>query len=700
MGGHDRAKRLRAARKQRMVGRDEECARFLAAITAETLPYDILFIYGPGGIGKSALAAEFVAICAEHAVACHLIDARHIEPSPVTFLATLPPELRASEDGEPAENLPRHTLIIDGYDHLAPLDGWLRQSYLPELPENTLVALISANPPMPEWRTDPGWRSLIALMPVRNLTPEASRAYLRAANVPEAQMRAVLDFTHGHPLALALVADVFAQRPDVVFQPENEPDIIRTLLESLVQKAPGPAHRAALEVCALVRLTTEPLLKVMLGMSDVRSLFDWLRTLSFIEADRRGIYPHQTAREALVADLRWRNPDWHAELHARARAYYSDRLKHTHDLEQQQETLFDYIYLHRHSPILRSYLQGMPSQGGPSFFTDTLRPADIPALLAMVARHEGEESARIAEYWLARQPQGALVQRDSSGQPVGFLLTLALHEVEPTDSDADPATRAVMGYLRAIGSLRPGERALFYRFWMAGNTYQDFSHAQAHIGVHVVRSYLTTPRLAYSFFPVAAPEFWDMILRYADLQRLSEAEYDVGGRHYSVYGHDWRATSPMAWLNLLAEREMSLTPQLSEPPAPVETLLALSEQEFAAAVYSALKDFRRGDRLRSNPLLRARLVIDRAGRDASQPDRAAALRALVTEAAESLRATGVAREVRYYRVLHHTFFQPAPTQEDAAELLDIPYGSYRRYLNQAKKRIVEMLWVWELHGVG
>lgn len=698
MGDQDRAQRIRAARQQRMVGRDDERARFLAAITAETLPYDILYVYGPGGIGKSTLAAEFAAICAEHRIACYLIDARQIEPSPGDFLAALPSALGVSEDEAAAEHPPRRALIIDSYERLLPLESWLRQTFLPGLAENTLVALFSASPLAPEWRTDPGWRSLISLLPLRNLTPETSRAYLRAASVPEAQMRPVLDFTRGHPLALALVADLFAQRPDIAFQPENEPDIIHTLLESLVQKAPGPAHRIALEVCALVRLTTEPLLVAMLGMSDVRALFDWLRTLSFIEAGRHGIYPHQTAREALVADLRWRNPDWHTELHARARAYYSDRLQHTRDLEQQQEILFDYIYLHRHSPILRSYLQGMPAQGGISLFTDKLRPADIPVLLGMVARHEGEESARIAEYWLARQPQGVLVQRDGAGHPVGFLLTLALHEVEPADFDADPATRAVMGYLRAVGSLRPGARALFYRFWMAGDTYQDFSHVQSHIGVHVVRSYLTTPRLAYSFFPVAAPDFWDMILRYADLQRLPEAEYDVGGRHYGVFGHDWRATPPMAWLNLLADREMSLTPQLSGPPAPVETLLALSEQEFAAAVAAALKDFRRGDRLRSNPLLRSRLVVERAGSDASQPERAAALRVLMTEAAESLRDAGVAREMEYYRVLYHTYFQPAPTQEAAADLLNTPYSTYRRHLDHARKRIVETLWEWELHG--
>ena len=195
--------------------------------------------------------------------------------------------------------------------------------------------------------------SWCACCPAQPGSRQESRAYLERSGVPAEQFAQVLAFTHGHPLALSLVADLFAQRRDFEFQPEAEPDIIRALLERLVQKVPGPAHRAALEVCALVRQTTEAQLCEMLGMADVHELFEWLRGLSFIESERRGLLPHSLAREALATDLRWRNPDWYAELHRRARAYYANQLQQTHDQEQQQSILLDYIYLHRNSPILR-----------------------------------------------------------------------------------------------------------------------------------------------------------------------------------------------------------------------------------------------------------------------------------------------------------------------------------------------------------
>ncbi|HEV8194583.1 MAG TPA: hypothetical protein VGP82_24290, partial [Ktedonobacterales bacterium] len=440
--------------------------------------------------------------------------------------------------------------------------------------------------------------------------------------------------------------------------------------------------------------TTEALLGEMLSMRDVHELFDWLRGLSFIEAGPQGLMPHSLAREALVADLRWRNPDWYAELHRRARAYFSQQLQQTHDQEQQQRILIDYIYLHRDSPILRSYLFSADWDGAFPVLADRLRPADVPRLLEMVARHEGETSARLAEHWIARQPQGVMVLRDPQHVAVGFLMVVALHEASSDEIAADPATLNVWHYLQAHAPLRSGEKAAFIRFWMAYDTYQTFSHVQAQLGVHTIRYYLTTPALAYTFFPCAEPDFWRMILTYADLHRIAEAEYTIDGRHYGVFGHDWRAVPPVAWLNLLAERETALAPQSIESPVAAEQLVALSEPEFTQAVRQALQDYARADRLRSNILVRSRLVTERAGAEAGLAERGTALHAILDEAAELLKASP--REVKLYRVLYHTYLHPAGTQESAAELLDLPFSTYRRHLKAAVARLTEVLWQWEL----
>ncbi len=291
------------ARRRQFVGRADELALFRAALAAPELPFYVLYVFGPGGVGKTMMLYEFARACAQQQVPAIQLDARNIEPTPDTFAGALRRAMGLAPFDAPLQSLAaqpgRQVILIDTYETLAPLDAWLRDVFLPQLPEHVLVVLAGRQPPALAWRADPGWQTLIRTLPLRNLSPDEGRAYLATRAVPDDQHRAVLAFTHGHPLALSLVADGFAQRPGVPFQPEAAPDIIRVLLEQFVQQVPGPAHRAALEACALVRQMTEALLAALLGMPDpasgagegVHELFDWLRSLSFVEFGAGGPVP-------------------------------------------------------------------------------------------------------------------------------------------------------------------------------------------------------------------------------------------------------------------------------------------------------------------------------------------------------------------------------------------------------------------------
>jgi hypothetical protein len=587
-------------------------------------------------------------------------------------------------------------LLVDTFENLGPIEDWLRDSFLPQIPAQMLVVLAGRNPPSVGWRADLGWQSLLRSLALRNLSPDEARSYLRTREVPPDQQVAVLGFTHGHPLALSLVADLFAQRPGTRFQPEQTPDVIKSLLGHLVQRVPGPAHRVALEACALARITSEGLLAHMLGVLDAHELFDWLRGLSFIEATPRGIFPHDLAREALAADLRWRNPEWYAELHGRAREYYTSRLGQARGAEQQR-LLFDLIYLHRANPVVRPFYEW---QSGGGSLPEPATADERAAILRIIARHEGEEAAAIAARWLAAQPGAALVLRDPdaadlAGEPAGLLVQVALHAADPAAIEADPAARAAWAHLQRSAPLRPGEVATLFRFWMARETYQAVSDIQSNLFVAVVRHYLTEPGLAYSFFTCAHPDFWAPGLLYADLQRVPGGDFQSGALPFGLYGHDWRATPPAAWLALLAEREIAAEPQ-ALPPAPAVTLVVLSQDEFASAVRDALHAYVRPDTLRTSPLLRSRVVMERAGPGASPAERAATLQALLDEAAAVLRASP--RDLKAYRALSHTYLQPAPTQEQAAELLDLPFSTYRRHLKSAVLQVTELLWQQETGG--
>ena len=56
--------RLGQMRHRQFVGRTAELQLFQSALSASELPCNVIFIYGPGGVGKTLLVSEF-AYCAE-----------------------------------------------------------------------------------------------------------------------------------------------------------------------------------------------------------------------------------------------------------------------------------------------------------------------------------------------------------------------------------------------------------------------------------------------------------------------------------------------------------------------------------------------------------------------------------------------------------------------------------------------------------
>jgi hypothetical protein len=48
--------------------------------------------------------------------------------------------------------------------------------------------------------------------------------------------------------------------------------------------------------------------------------------------------------------------------------------------------------------------------------------------------------------------------------------------------------------------------------------------------------------------------------------------------------------------------------------------------------------------------------------------------------------------------VERTYVKPAASQEVAADLLGLPFSTYRRHLTQGVERIVAWLWEREIHG--
>ena len=669
------------------VGREEECALFRTALGAPTWPWHLLHVYGPGGVGKTALLSEFRYLAQEAGLDVLALDTRDMGRTPDTFAqATASARDRAGGDA-------RLMLTIDGVEAGSDLSDWLRRSFLPDIDENVLVVLTDRQKPAPDWMDAPGWSAEVRTIRLANLSPEESQAFLDVRDVPESCRGDALAATHGHPFALALVADHCLRNPDQPFDFNGQPDIVRALLQRFVEETPSGQHRKALEAAALARTLTQPLLEHLLEQDDALGLFDWLRERTFIESEAMGLFPHELARDVLLADLRWRDADFYQTLHARARRHYADRLLDASDEATRRRTLADFAFLYRDNPFVRPMLDLLSQQWEASNMrtTDTFSPGDAPALLRMVRRHQGTESERIARYWFERQPQGVEVYRSPDGAAVGFLLTLALHETTPDDRAADPACASAYRYVSESAALRPGESALLFRFWMDEESYQSVSAVQSLVFASTVRRYLTTPRLAVTLLQCADETFWAPVFAFADLRRIGQAEAEVDGRTDAVFGHDWRATPPRAWLDALVDR----IPQagVSAPPEPVAPTVVLSEPDFAAAVREVLYQYARPHKLRGNPLLHSRLVNSLVEPDADEDRRLESLCVLVADAAHVLKESP--REEPYFNAIHAACLKPSPTHALASERIGVPFSTFRRHLGRGIDHVARELWLRE-----
>ena len=496
----------------------------------------------------------------------------------------------------------------------------------------------------------------------------------------------MLSFTHGHPLALSLLANLLLSDPSRAFSPERAPDVVRTLLERFVDRVPDPLHWRALAVCAHARVTTEALLADVLAADEAPRLFAWLRGLPFVEQGEHGLFPHDIAREVLDADLRWRDPGTYRDLHARIRDVLVARLRTSRVLEHQS-AYFDFLYLARHGSISRAFYD-WASFG--HLYAEVASPTDHARIVELTRQHEGGASAAIVDYWLGRQPQAFVVFREASQAVAGFAAHLLLDNASPEDVASDPAAAAVWPFVAHHGPLRPGERILYHRFFVGRDGYQDVAIHNMMAMTATLR-WLTTPRLAWSFPVVADAEHWEPLFTSIRFPRSAEADFEVGGHHYAVFAHDWRTDPIERWIEVKTALDATSANQPARPDAaPLEVL---SYPDFEAAVRQALRDLHR-PALATNPLMRSRLAFAHAG---GAPT-VATLRALIEQAATELRGAAGRRGEKLYRVVDCTYLAPAATQELAAERLGLPFNTYRYQLSAAVKRIAGMLWERELQA--
>ena len=187
-----------AAAERDFVGRQDEVALLRDAAAAGAPRLLVVFVTGPGGIGKSRLvrAALDDRAGGGGAGSC---DCGAIEPTPGRVPGRARRRRRLRPRPSPRSRRPRRrsaadgrraVLALDNYERFVLLDTWLRQVFLPGMPGSLLTVIAGRDTPGAAWLAAPGWAGLVHELRLGPLSQSESIALLRRRGVTRARRRA------------------------------------------------------------------------------------------------------------------------------------------------------------------------------------------------------------------------------------------------------------------------------------------------------------------------------------------------------------------------------------------------------------------------------------------------------------------------------------------------------------------------------
>ncbi len=653
----------------RFVGRGAELA-LLRRLREPTDDLRVVVIHGPGGIGKTSLLHAFQ----REAKEAVYLDARRSQGKTLALLHLLGVALEERKDA------PLVVLLVDTGELLELVEGNHRDALLALVGDRVRLVVAGRGLPGVPWRTMPSWGTAIREIALDALGADEAEEYLRRRGLEGDAIARLSRFAKGHPLSLALGAERQLENPTAPFVPTESPDVVGELCEQFLAGVTDPALRQAVEVSALLRTTTEDLLSAMLPDIDARTAFRWLRSLSFVETTPRGLFPHDLPREIIATDLAWRRPAFDRELLQRALQYWAARLPDVPE-EAFPEAMAEFAFLVAKVPNLRAALAPPPD------LDVVITPAtahDHGALREMVARHEGEISARLFDHWWSRQREGFRVVRGADGATLAFTATLRLDKATADDRRADPAIVAVWPeVVRRIGEA-PLTAVPYGRWYMTQDGYHEVSPELAAALLTVAEPLVRLRDISLSFLycTVGTPQ-WTASMEFTGASMLPAASFEVDGRSYEVAFHDRRGRDGVEWISRMLDRRVGSRPTQSRH--------SMDHEEFVAAIRNALRVLHDPARLSQSPLLDLPLVSLCCGPHAQRAERVRALAALLRDEIAAL--NGASRGNELHGVLELAYVEPARSQERAAEALGLSFSTYRRRLSDATDRLVESLWL-------
>lgn len=660
--------RLTLARRARFVGRAAELAHFDRMLAGAVPPVWVL--YGPGGMGKSTLLAEFARMAEAAGRVTIELDARHLAATPAGWRAGLTAAL--NPEGGVALPPPGTVLLVDTFEAIAALDPWLREEELPRYPADVLVVLAGRNEAAADWRLDPGWSSLARVSRLSPWSDPETRAYLIARLGSVEAADSLTAQGGGVPLLVALLADAWHRG----YRPSNlsaggpvvdltlRETLVRDLLDRFAHDLTDQGFRQALDVLTVARTVTMPMLSDTVEQATPDQTYAWLAGLPFVQATETGLQMHDLVRDAVAETWRIRDP----EAIARAALSVQQHLARRAPLVPRDEAI---RYIKDWSFTLRyTDAAGITDHRHAEDYSLGAMGDDAPAVLSLVQSRLGNDMAARTARWIDHMPQGFHLIRDRNGRLRGLFQVIEMTALSPEALAIDPAVARAWDHILRRRATGAGRSAACFRLTLDAASDDLPNPTATHAGIWLTRRTLLDPlaewNVAFNHNVEAMERVWPRLSRLNWAHRTPELDDVVDGRRHAAFVRDF-VDDPVtdAW------RPMAASPSLPGPDA------------FSDAVRAALRQLSRDAALADSPLLRC-AFLQREGADA------AALRHQIESAIGELSIHPADR--KFHDALRLTWLDPGAKQEAVAAELGLPFNTYRYRLVRGAERVAQILW--------
>jgi hypothetical protein len=538
------------------VGRTEELALLL-----QTLEPDgplVVHLHGIAGSGKSTLLDVFTQRARATGATVVRFDCRNSEPTEAGVLAELV-AATGSAPGTPEEIAirlgqvgTRVVLVLDTYEVFRLMDTWIRQVFVPLLPDNVRLVLSGREGPVTAWFSAPGWHGLFKAVRLDSLDAASALEYLSRAGVPAEEAKALEGICRGLPLALTLAASLQGSAGTMAVSAGVGQRIIEELSRLYISDVTDPQTRRVLEAACVVRRATVPLLGAMLPDASPQDAHERIWALPFVQAEKDGLHIHDAVREALALTLRAQNPNEYRAYRRAAYHHFMSGLR-TAAKPDLWRCIADLLYL-LENPVIR---EAFFPTGTQEYAVEPAQPQDEAAITQIISDYEGPAMNRSLIQWWKRAPETFVVTRDRKGVVAGFYCALdpAVHARLNGD---DPIVRAWLGHLDQQPLPRQ-QRALFLRRWLSAKDGEAPSAVQAACWIDLKRKYLELrPNGRRVYLTVRDLSPYAAVAQKLGFQVLFDRSVQADGDSYSTAMLDFGPASVDGWLARLVASELEI----------------------------------------------------------------------------------------------------------------------------------------------